>query len=226
MYCRYCGSPLKDGDLFCSRCGKSVYASFSHAKSDNGQESPKNKTLLLILSIFFGYFGIHRFYVGKIGTGILWLLTFGLFCVGWIVDVILIARGDFKDRDGISVKKWGKENIQIPSVGSDDAPDSSQSLSFDSPSVEKPDKNVFYDWDIWDESIHKADGQAARIERAKTQDIKILDHTRNGFATMRGTSGEIYYVTLENCTCPDFARRKIPCKHMYKLAISMKKRNF
>lgn len=229
MYCRYCGSPLNDDDLFCSKCGKSVYANSSNIKLDNWQQSPKNKTLLLIFSILFGYLGIHRFYVGKIGTGILWLFTFGLFGLGWIIDVILIASGDFKDCNGLYIRNWSKTYIPIVSEAKKEETENvsaGQSVPQKSSAIKKIEKKYFYDWDIWDESIHKADGQAARIERAKTQDIKILDQTKNGYAKMRGTSGDIYYVTLEDCTCPDFRRRKIPCKHMYKLAMSMKKRNF
>jgi len=50
--------------------------------------------------------GLHRFYVGKIGTGILWLLTFGLLGVGQLVDIILIAMGRFKDKDGRPLLIW------------------------------------------------------------------------------------------------------------------------
>jgi TM2 domain-containing membrane protein YozV len=39
-----------------------------------------------ILQTFLGVFGIHRFYIGKIGTGLIWLLTGGLFLVGWLYD--------------------------------------------------------------------------------------------------------------------------------------------
>ena len=45
----------------------------------------------LLLSVFVGSLGIDRFYLGKVGTGILKLLTFGGFGVWWLVDVILIA---------------------------------------------------------------------------------------------------------------------------------------
>ena len=58
----------------------------------------------LLLCIFLGEFGIHRFYVGKIGTGILYLFTLGLFGVGWIVDIILIAAGAFRDEFDLPLK--------------------------------------------------------------------------------------------------------------------------
>lgn len=62
--------------------------------------------LLAGLPMFFGICGIHRFYVGKIGTGILWLLTFGLFGIGQVIDIILIAAGVSTDAHGRRVWHW------------------------------------------------------------------------------------------------------------------------
>lgn len=59
--------------------------------------SSKSKIVALLLCIFLGALGIHRFYVGKVGTGILYFFTFGLFGFGWLIDIILIAVGSFKD---------------------------------------------------------------------------------------------------------------------------------
>ena len=60
----------------------------------------KSKTVALLLCIFLGELGIHRFYVGKIGTGLLWLFTGGFCGIGWIVDIILIAVGGMTDDKG------------------------------------------------------------------------------------------------------------------------------
>jgi len=57
-----------------------------------------NWTLTLIMSIFFGHLGVDRFIMGKVGTGILKLITFGGFFVWWLIDLILIAtKHEFKD---------------------------------------------------------------------------------------------------------------------------------
>ena len=51
---------------------------------------------------------MHRFYLGKIGTGILWLFTAGCFGIGWIIDIILIACGSMRDAYGAPVLYWGE----------------------------------------------------------------------------------------------------------------------
>ena len=68
--------------------------------------SNKSRLVALLLCIFLGEFGIHRFYVGKIGTGILWLCTAGLFGIGWLVDLIKICIGSFRDNVGTPLRQW------------------------------------------------------------------------------------------------------------------------
>lgn len=67
--------------------------------------SQKKKATALLLCIFLGGLGMHRFYAGKIGTGILYLFTFGLFGIGWFIDLILIATGSFWDEFYLPIKE-------------------------------------------------------------------------------------------------------------------------
>jgi len=62
--------------------------------------SRKSRLVAAVLCLFLGYLGIHRFYVGKVGTGILWLLTGGIAGIGIIVDFIMILVGSFTDSEG------------------------------------------------------------------------------------------------------------------------------
>lgn len=57
-----------------------------------------NFVAALLLCFFLGVLGIHRFYVGKIGTGVLQLLSGGGFGIWWIVDFVLIATSNFRDK--------------------------------------------------------------------------------------------------------------------------------
>ena len=62
--------------------------------------NPSTRFVNAVIYAFVGVLGVHRFYVGKIGTGILWLLTGGCFGIGWLVDLITIACGKFRDKEG------------------------------------------------------------------------------------------------------------------------------
>ncbi len=70
-----------------------------------GEEPEKDWLTTLLLSIFLGGLGVHRFYVGKIGTGILWLITGGVFGIGYLVDLIKIICGNFTDKSGNLIQK-------------------------------------------------------------------------------------------------------------------------
>lgn len=106
MYCKHCGEQVQDGATFCPHCGARL--SVDAEVVDNGKadsdRSDKSWIACLLLCVFAGSLGIHRFYVGKIGTGILWLLTCGCLGIGTLVDLIMIAVGQFTDVDGRFVK--------------------------------------------------------------------------------------------------------------------------
>jgi len=68
-------------------------------------EEGKSWVVALLLSIFLGGLGIDRFYLGKIGTGILKLITCGGLGIWWLIDLIMIATGKTKDSSGSELVK-------------------------------------------------------------------------------------------------------------------------
>lgn len=69
------------------------------------QTSDKRKSTALWLCICLGLFGAHYFYVGRIGKGLLYLCTAGLFAFGWLIDIFVILNGTFKDAVGVPLRK-------------------------------------------------------------------------------------------------------------------------
>lgn len=67
-------------------------------------KSEKEWLVTLLLCLFLGSIGGHRFYAGKIGTGILQLITFGGCGIWVLIDLIMIVTGSFKDKDGNTIQ--------------------------------------------------------------------------------------------------------------------------
>ena len=68
--------------------------------------SEKKILPVFLLFFFLAWLGVHRFYVGKIGTAILFVLTLGGLGIWWIIDLILIVTGNFKDKQGQKIAQW------------------------------------------------------------------------------------------------------------------------
>lgn len=68
--------------------------------------SDKSRLVALLLCWFLGIFGAHRFYVGKMGTGVLQLVTLGGLGIWAFIDLIIIAIGSFTDAQGQKVFHW------------------------------------------------------------------------------------------------------------------------
>lgn len=73
---------------------------------DSPDISPKSRLVALLLCFFLGVLGIHRFYVGKVGTGILMVVTLGGIGIWALIDLIIIVVGSFKDKEGLRVFRW------------------------------------------------------------------------------------------------------------------------
>ena len=99
-FCYSCGDVIESAALVCPRCG------VAQPVVTSGAESERRILPAFLLCFFLGVFGAHRFYAGKICTGILELLTVGGFGIWWLVDIILILTGSFRDGDGRKITAW------------------------------------------------------------------------------------------------------------------------
>ncbi len=109
-FCKHCGEKIPIDAVICTKCGRQVEevknsspeqivinnnnnASSSASANVNvigGYGRPKDKLVALLLCIFLGWMGAHKFYEGKVGMGIIYLFTFGLFGIGWFIDFLVI----------------------------------------------------------------------------------------------------------------------------------------
>ena len=68
--------------------------------------SPKSRLAAALIAWFLGVFGVHRFYVGKIGTGLLMLVTLGGLGIWVLIDFVMILIGSFRDKEGRYLSNW------------------------------------------------------------------------------------------------------------------------
>jgi TM2 domain-containing membrane protein YozV len=68
--------------------------------------SPKSRAAAAILAWFLGIFGVHRFYVGKVGTGIAMIFTLGGLGIWALIDFIMIVVGSFRDKENRLLVNW------------------------------------------------------------------------------------------------------------------------
>ena len=74
-------------------------------KKSSTSDSDSQWVVTLLLAFLLGVIGAHRFYVGKTGTGILMLLTFGGLGIWLLIDLILIITGQFTNKDGEKIAR-------------------------------------------------------------------------------------------------------------------------
>ena len=112
MFCTECGKKYAEGAKFCGECGAKVEGVGDNSSGGGGgtggraveNVSEKSFVATLVLCVLLGGLGVHRFYVGKIGTGVMMLLTLGGLGIWTLIDVINIAIQKFTDGDGAVIK--------------------------------------------------------------------------------------------------------------------------
>ena len=101
MQCPHCFKEVSPEAVACPHCGHPINNPAANA-------SPKSRLAAALLCFFLGGLGIHRFYVGKVGTGILMLLTLGGLGIWSLIDFVIICCGGFKDAKGLPVLVWNR----------------------------------------------------------------------------------------------------------------------
>lgn len=100
MFCRNCAAEIAREAYVCVHCGVKVAGTLDPLERALFPDQGRSWLVTLVLALLVGPLGVHRFYTGKIVTGVLQLITFGGLGIWWLIDVLLILLGVFKDADG------------------------------------------------------------------------------------------------------------------------------
>lgn len=129
MKCPNCGAPIHHDERVCSYCGERLAKAAApekekqeihiHYHQEVRQEaaprvehiyvpqekfSGKNRVVALLLCLCLGVFGAHKFYLGRFWTGVLYIFTYGLFGIGWLIDLVVLIAGNPTDKQGHRLK--------------------------------------------------------------------------------------------------------------------------
>jgi TM2 domain-containing membrane protein YozV len=108
MFCQNCGKQMPEQATFCPNCGHPAQrpAVTSPGFRPDKPVSTRSRLAALLLCLFLGGLGVHRFYVGKIGTGIAMIFTLGGLGIWVLIDLIMIIVGGFTDANRKYVLDW------------------------------------------------------------------------------------------------------------------------
>lgn len=109
MFCPNCGKEVSDQAATCPNCGHPLAAQPNAGTATGTVKivSPKSRLAVVLLCFFLGVIGIHRFYVGKTGTGVLFIFFgWNVLCIWVLVDLIMALAGAFTDKSGAFVLNW------------------------------------------------------------------------------------------------------------------------
>ena len=97
-FCSSCGSIIKKAAEICVKCGVRQ-GGVSNEGQDYGT-GRKDWLTTLLMCLFLGPMGVHRFYTGSTGIGVVQLFTGGGCGIWWLIDMISIFAGSYKDGSG------------------------------------------------------------------------------------------------------------------------------
>ena len=101
MFCPKCGKEVVDDAVVCIHCGRQIGNTAGMA----GAGTQKDWLTTLLLCLFVGGIGIHRFYTGHTGIGVVQLLTLGGCGIWTLIDLIMIVTNSYKDASGQPLRK-------------------------------------------------------------------------------------------------------------------------